>query len=683
MAVSTLAASCSGDAPRCPEESQASCGAYLCGADACLTSCAAKTDCGAGFFCDEGSCLPELEAGVACEQDGACASGSCVDGVCCDVACEGQCEACDVPGSVGTCVPVVGAPHGERPTCDGDGSACDGFCDGERVSACVYPGEATLCRAASCTDRVATLAATCDGAGSCPGEQTQSCDAYVCGATACLGDCVQKEDCSSGNFCNAGMCVPRRENGDSCSGSFQCASNSCVDGVCCDRVCDGQCESCGEPESLGTCVAVAGDPRGARPACASDGSLCGGSCDGVEAASCSYPSPAERCRDASCSDAVATLAAYCDGLGACPAETTQSCASYRCGETACLGDCSVDADCVGTHYCSGGICVEKADNGAVCAANGACESGFCVDGVCCDSACTGQCEACDISEQEGICAATVGAPHGARPACASDASVCGGACDGMTTERCAYPGAERACREASCEAGVATMAAACDGQGACPARVDVACGDYTCGEDVCLGDCATHDDCSGGFYCAAGMCVEVLPLGQACSSDASCASGECVDGVCCDRACDGQCEACDTSGLCAPVAGAPRGGRTPCAGSGICGGTCDGTDPAACSYPDADVSCRDAVCYADVAAAPASCDGAGTCSAPEATSCEHGCEDDACAAPPAAAPEAPPAVGAAGGCAAGGGHAPKPTSPWVVLGGLLLLARRRRHAAVT
>src|SRR5690606_23273840 len=113
-----------------------------------------------------------------------CTSGSCVDGVCCDSACSGQCEACDVEGSVGACSPVNGAPHGDRDACAGDGSICEGSCDGVTTSTCSYPDASVECREASCAVGVATLAAFCGGTGSCPAEETQSCGAFACGATA-------------------------------------------------------------------------------------------------------------------------------------------------------------------------------------------------------------------------------------------------------------------------------------------------------------------------------------------------------------------------------------------------------------------------------------------------------------------------------------------------------------------
>src|SRR5690606_10265305 len=109
--------------------------------------------------------------------------------------------------------------------------------------------------------------------------------------------------------CRAGICAPAGELGAACSSGAECASGYCVDGVCCDGACTGQCEACNVAGSLGTCSPVpAGDaPRGARPACTSDGSVCGGSCDGTNRTACAYPD-GNVCRPGTCNaDGVATV----------------------------------------------------------------------------------------------------------------------------------------------------------------------------------------------------------------------------------------------------------------------------------------------------------------------------------------------------------------------------------------
>jgi hypothetical protein len=45
-------------------------------------------------------------------------------------------------------------------------------------------------------------------------------------------------------------------------------------------------------------------------------------------------------------------------------------------------------------------------DGGACAAPIECESGFCVDSVCCETACAGPLQRCDLPGREGTCVAT-------------------------------------------------------------------------------------------------------------------------------------------------------------------------------------------------------------------------------------------------------------------------------------
>jgi hypothetical protein len=76
----------------------------------------------------------KLGIGEACGCHDECGSGTCVDGVCCNNACTGTCQACNVPGLMGTCSPV---PDGLAPVlpnqCASQPAATcgpDGLCDG-------------------------------------------------------------------------------------------------------------------------------------------------------------------------------------------------------------------------------------------------------------------------------------------------------------------------------------------------------------------------------------------------------------------------------------------------------------------------------------------------------------------------------------------------------------------------
>ncbi len=59
-------------------------------------------------------------------------------------------------------------------------------------------------------------ARVCDGAGTCQAATTASCAPYMCGATSCATTCTADTDCTTGNFCSAGVCVPQETNGTAC-----------------------------------------------------------------------------------------------------------------------------------------------------------------------------------------------------------------------------------------------------------------------------------------------------------------------------------------------------------------------------------------------------------------------------------------------------------------------------------
>ncbi len=623
--VATSAATCNGSGT-CPVVTQ-SCGYYVCSGSACGTTCASDTDCTALAYCDATACKQRKVQGDSCGRAGECASGQCVDGRCCNVACTGQCEACDVSGKLGICSYVVGAPHASRTQCTTDGTVCGGACDGLSRTACAYPS-GTQCRSASCTSGTATLPGTCNGAGACPLETTP-CTPGICEGTACNDVCPNDTECDTTAYCAAGKCATKLDPGQACAGSSACKSGFCVDGVCCDKGCTGQCEACDITGYAGTCLPVSGAPHGTsgsgatRSPCATDGTpLCTGRCDGIQTTACTYPGSSVECRAGTCTSDIATLPAQCDGAGSCPASSTKSCGAYKCNAagTACDG-CSATSPCASGNYCSGGICNPKKSNGTACGAAVECTSGNCVDGVCCSGSCTGQCEACDVAGSVGTCSVVpLGeAPHGTvRAACGGDAT-CGGTCTGASRTACGYAPTSTECRAPSCTNGVAIVKAYCDGVGSCPPEQQVICAPDVCGSTECTG-CSVISPClSSTDYCKAGKCVAFTAKGGACSATSECVSGlVCVDGVCCDQACSGQCQACNlpgSLGTCAPVPAGemPKGGRSPCAGSGTCGATCDGTNVSTCAYPGGTKACALGTCTNGVETTAAYCDGNGAC----------------------------------------------------------------------
>ncbi|MBI5481607.1 MAG: hypothetical protein HY906_22310, partial [Deltaproteobacteria bacterium] len=369
--VATLAANCTGAGPDCPPVQTQPCAPYSCAGQVCGGTCLVDGDCRPADYCSAGICRPKAPLGAACGGANQCLSGLCVDGVCCNDACPRQCEACDVAGSLGTCSPVTGAPHGGRSACASDGSACGGACDGIVAVGCGYPGSTTQCRAPSCSGDVATLTASCDGSGSCPPLQTQACAPYSCVGNLCGGPCQTDGDCAATEYCSAGLCIPKLAGGVLCGGNHQCQSGFCVDDVCCDGQCTGQCEACDVAGSLGTCVAVAGGaPHGGRAACAGAGA-CQGICTGAARTVCGYPGVETECQPGTCADGVEVTAGHCDQAGSCTEGTTLSCGDYACGATACKTSCVGDDDCAAGRTCAGGACVVAQTDGGAPADGGA------------------------------------------------------------------------------------------------------------------------------------------------------------------------------------------------------------------------------------------------------------------------------------------------------------------------
>jgi hypothetical protein len=224
-----------------PDGTAPSCSAPEAGA--CATPCTADTDCKTNYRCLAGACVAKLPVKAACSANLDCAGGSCADGVCCNAPCGRQCEACNLPGLVGTCSQVTGAPVAPRLACAGS-SPCQGACGGQRDQ-CDYPGSAVACGASACVNDSVKHADTCDGTGKCQGGSTTDCGDYSCDPTklACFTECTKNADCAGAGHCNVsgtrGTCNPATV---TCDGAWRtrdvagtiarCGGYKCIAGVC-------------------------------------------------------------------------------------------------------------------------------------------------------------------------------------------------------------------------------------------------------------------------------------------------------------------------------------------------------------------------------------------------------------------------------------------------------------------
>ena len=102
--------------------------------------------------------------------------------------------------------------------------------------------------------------------------------------------------------------------------------------------------------------------------------------------------------------------------------------------------------------------------GSACGGNTECAGNHCVDGFCCDSACSGQCQACDVGSSLGRCTTvTSGQPHGNRTQCGGT-GACAGSCSASNASACTFPS-----QATSCNCVNPVGLGACDGAGDCHA----------------------------------------------------------------------------------------------------------------------------------------------------------------------------------------------------------------------
>jgi len=212
-------------------------------------------------------------------------------------------------------------------------------------------------------------------------------------------------------------------------------------------------------------------------------------------------------------------------------------------------------------------------NGSACQTGSECGSGFCVDGVCCNNACSGLCERCDISSSVGMCSPVpsgsdpdfecdpFGAPtttsdggvsdsgmSDATSDVASDAvapppmrvrSACGGLCDGA--RMCRFPDNTTRCAPANCTNSTTSNTPKCNGTGRCVDSTSSCTNNLACGSMTgqCPMFCGSSRDCTTGFFCegTSQACRPRKGNGITCTSSDECSSNFCVNGLCCNTAC--------------------------------------------------------------------------------------------------------------------------------------------------
>lgn len=422
-----------------------------------------RTDVGPGDVAPE---VTLLANGASCARDNQCTSSHCVDGVCCDGACTGQCQSCAETNNLGKCVIVSGVPRAPRTACGGT-APCAGACDGTDGMACRFPGNNVQCTAGNCSVGSVTTETHCNGAGACTTAMTSGCATNQCAnGTTCSGGCSTTLPCDNGRYCDrTGICLPKKDNGQGCLADSECTNGACVDNVCCESRCGGQCQSCNEPSNAGKCVTVTGAPRAGRTPCAGTQVTCAGRCDGTSATACSYPTGQTICTAAMCSGNLSlTTASICNGAGACTTAMTNGCGSGR--------------------YCTAAACVAQLGNGATCTFSDQCSGGNCSNGICCGSGMKG-CAGMGICVASNQCCGDTecpAGPTGTMPVCSA-------------VHACAYPCATATHKDCN---GACILKEQCCGDGQCPSDKPICDGTRTCVKRANGAACTTDAECLSG-----------------------------------------------------------------------------------------------------------------------------------------------------------------------------------------
>ena len=335
------------------------------------------------------------------------------------------------------------------------------------------------------------------------------------------------------------------DDGDACNGAETCSSGNCVDGTAPD--CDDN----------NACTA---DDCDAASGCTHT-NLSGTACDDGD-----WCTTGETCGGGSCGSGTAVV---CDDNNVCTSNACDPATGcvYTNTTDACddLDPCTTGDTC-GNGACAGGA-APACDDGNPCTADS------------CDSAVTGGCVNTDLAD------GTV---------CPGDANLCtndfcvAGQCNTPVdpgTVQCSSPSCSGAPPSAT-----AIPAGLCDGSGSCSIPAAISCGSEPCNTlgTACQGGCGSDTDCPAGYFCsAAGSCDQLLPPGDPCTRPGMCDTSICVDSVCCTSGCGGgnanDCQACNSSGACAPLNGTSCNDSNACtAGDSCTSGSCGGTGPTNC-----------------------------------------------------------------------------------------------------
>jgi hypothetical protein len=289
---------------------------------------------------------------------------------------------------------VVGSPCSSSVPCN-LGFCVDGVCCAKAACGTCESCNGAIPGSCAAVPAFSSDLDTCAAPGVCgPSEHCGSANGTACafGAVCASGFCVQGVCCDSlcngpcdvcakslgaavdGSCLTPTTCTASLPPGAACQADAQCGSKHCVDGVCCSTACDGACVACNVTAGSCTPVTAGSDPRGS---CRGE-TGCSGTCDGAGA--CAFPPSGTHCDTCKSCDA----AGHCNQLPS--DEDDATCGTITCA--ALSSECSIFADVTMRRCAAVGLCAAPNDpttcvastpvpDGQPCS-GGSCRAGRCM-----------------------------------------------------------------------------------------------------------------------------------------------------------------------------------------------------------------------------------------------------------------------------------------------------------------
>ncbi len=365
----------------CPGETTCPAPGGFCSCYGPQSTCTLDDECCSDTRCLNGRCCLNDGTDHFQQDPLSCCSGIIADRVCCSTSCEGECNQCNVAGSLGTCVDVNSNCLDMDPctsnvctagTCSfptvPDGSSTPDLpsgqicCDGEPCAA------VDACTPACCTS------GACNAISSCP-QGTEYCVGGNCVECLTASDCTSSEDFCVETLCSANQCVDRPI--DCSELDSTCHTGTCFNGTCfADQDEVGTACDAGEACLIGACDA-SGQCIGTPRDCSDLDDLCmTGICD-AETGDCEvvYEENGTDC-----------------GQGAVCFNGLCICGEGRivCDDQCVAGECCDASDCIGAaggsscgaltcvdHVCVGGSDDDVCEDDSCCCDDGKCRKKCC------------------------------------------------------------------------------------------------------------------------------------------------------------------------------------------------------------------------------------------------------------------------------------------------------------------